>query len=106
VDRLAALRQLLEFICRARSDAGRLTDPELLGEEFREMSQIDVARTFGEGFARQLAAEDPGRWGGPSSRASECIRLHRRASEGKRAAARWHPGGRAAGVAERVPDRG
>ena len=29
------------------------------------MSQIDVARTFGEGFSKQLAAVEPGRWQGP-----------------------------------------
>jgi hypothetical protein len=40
-------------------------DPFLLGEEFREMSQSDVARMFGEGFAKQLSAVKPGRWQGP-----------------------------------------
>jgi hypothetical protein len=40
-------------------------DPFLLGEEFREMSQGDVERTFGEGFAKQLSAVEPGRWQGP-----------------------------------------
>ena len=40
-------------------------DPFLLGEEFREMSQGDVARMFGEGFAKQLSAVEPGHWQGP-----------------------------------------
>jgi hypothetical protein len=40
-------------------------DPFLLGEAFRDMSQSDVARTFGEGFAKQLAVVEPGRWRGP-----------------------------------------
>ena len=31
------------------------------------MPQSDVVRTFGEGFARQLAVADPGRWQGPVS---------------------------------------
>ena len=29
------------------------------------MSQSDVARLFGEGFAKQLSAVKPGRWQGP-----------------------------------------
>ena len=49
----------------AAVDAAALGDPFLLGEEFRAMSQSDVARTFGEGFARQLSAVEPGRWQGP-----------------------------------------
>ena len=46
-------------------DTATIGDPFLLGEEFREMSQSDVARTFGEGFAKQLSAVEPGRWQGP-----------------------------------------
>ena len=46
-------------------DAATIGDPFLLGEEFRAMSQSDVARTFGEGFAKQLSAVEPGRWQGP-----------------------------------------
>ena len=32
---------------------------------FVQMPQSDVARTFGEGFAKQLSAVEPGRWQGP-----------------------------------------
>jgi hypothetical protein len=46
-------------------DQAAIGDPFLLGEEFREMSQGEVARTFGEGFAKQLSAAEPGRWQGP-----------------------------------------
>jgi parvulin-like peptidyl-prolyl isomerase len=46
-------------------DTAPIGDPFLLGEEFREMSQSDVARMFGEGFAKQLSAVKPGRWEGP-----------------------------------------
>jgi hypothetical protein len=49
----------------APEDTATLGDPFLLGEEFREMSQSDIARTFGEGFAKQLSAMEPGRWQGP-----------------------------------------
>ena len=47
--------------------AATIGDPFLLGETFRQMPQSDVVRTFGEGFAKQLAAADPGRWQGPVS---------------------------------------
>jgi PPIC-type PPIASE domain len=46
-------------------DTATIGDPFLLGEEFHEMSQSDVARSFGEGFAKQLSAVDPGLWQGP-----------------------------------------
>ena len=46
-------------------DAAAIGDPFLLGETFRQMPQSDVARTFGEGFAKQLSAAEPGRWQGP-----------------------------------------
>ena len=49
----------------AAVDTATIGDPFLLGEEFRAMSQSDVARTFGEGFAKQLSAVEPGRWQGP-----------------------------------------
>jgi len=47
------------------ADAAAIGDPFLLGETFRQMPQSDVARTFGEGFARQLATAELGRWQGP-----------------------------------------
>jgi parvulin-like peptidyl-prolyl cis-trans isomerase-like protein len=50
---------------RGTADAAAIGDPFLLGETFRQMPQSDVARTFGESFARQLAAADVGRWQGP-----------------------------------------
>jgi hypothetical protein len=46
-------------------DTATIGDPFLLGEEFREMSQSDVARMFGEGFAKRLSAVEPGGWQGP-----------------------------------------
>jgi len=46
-------------------DTATIGDPFLLGEAFRAMAQGDVARTFGEGFAKQLSAVEPGRWQGP-----------------------------------------
>jgi hypothetical protein len=49
----------------APAQMASIGDPFLLGEEFREMTQSDVARTFGEGFAKQLSAVEPGRWQGP-----------------------------------------
>ena len=60
-------RQIAETLARTSApvDTATIGDPFLLGEEFREMSQSDVARTFGEGFAKQLSAVEPGRWQGP-----------------------------------------
>ncbi|MET4241292.1 peptidylprolyl isomerase [Bradyrhizobium sp. RT10b] len=49
----------------AEVDATELGDPFLLGEEFRSMSQPDVARTFGDSFAKQVFAAERGRWQGP-----------------------------------------
>jgi hypothetical protein len=60
-------KQIADTLARTNAPAqmASIGDPFLLGEEFREMSQSDVARTFGEGFAKQLSAVEPGRWQGP-----------------------------------------
>jgi hypothetical protein len=60
-------KQIADTLARTSAPAqmASIGDPFLLGEEFREMSQSDVARTFGEGFAKQLSAVEPGRWQGP-----------------------------------------
>ena len=58
-------KQLAEILAGTSAPVDTASDPFLLGEEFREMSQSDVARTFGEGFANQLSAAEPGRWLGP-----------------------------------------
>jgi PPIC-type PPIASE domain len=49
----------------ATERAVELGDPFLLGEEFRSISESEVANTFGENFAKQIAAVDVGRWQGP-----------------------------------------
>ena len=51
----------------AAGTAAAIGDPFLLGETFGQMPHSDVVRTFGESFAKQLAAVDPGRWQGPIS---------------------------------------
>jgi len=60
-------KQIADTLARTSApvDTATIGDPFLLGEEFREMSQSDVARTFGEVFAQQLFAVEPGRWQGP-----------------------------------------
>lgn len=60
-------KQLAEALDRtsAAVDTPGIGDPFLLGEEFREMSQSDVSHTFGEAFAKQLSAVEPGHWQGP-----------------------------------------
>jgi hypothetical protein len=52
---------------KAPADAAIMGDPFLLGESFRQMPQGEAALTFGESFARQLAAVELGRWQGPVS---------------------------------------
>ena len=84
-------QQMAETLARASAavDTAAIGDPFLLGEEFREMSRSDVARTFGEGFAEQLSAVTPGRWQGPipSSFGAHFVFVDERAN-GKPAAAR------------------
>jgi len=60
-------RQIADAVTRTSATAGTATigDPFLLGDEFGEMAQSDVARTFGDGFAKQLSVAAPGRWQGP-----------------------------------------
>ena len=60
-------KQLANALARAHAieNAAALGDPFLLGEEFRSLSQSDIARTFGEDFAKQLSAVEQGRWQGP-----------------------------------------
>jgi parvulin-like peptidyl-prolyl cis-trans isomerase-like protein len=49
----------------AAESVASLGDPFLLGEEFRSLSHNDVARTFGEDFAKQISIVEQGRWHGP-----------------------------------------
>jgi PPIC-type PPIASE domain len=51
----------------APADTASLGDPFLLGYEFNAVPQSEVARTFGESFANQLAVLEQGRWQGPIS---------------------------------------
>jgi len=62
-----AVKQIAATLVSANgtADAAAIGDPFLLGETFRQMPESDVARTFGEGFARQLGTAELGRWQGP-----------------------------------------
>ncbi len=40
-------------------------DPTLLQHEYRAATQSDIARSFGQAFARELVALEPGAWTGP-----------------------------------------
>jgi hypothetical protein len=53
----------------AGAKATALGDPFLLGEEFHAVSQNDVARMFGESFAKRISVLEQGRWQGPISSA-------------------------------------
>jgi hypothetical protein len=48
-------------------DATALGDPFLLGEEFRALSQNEVAAIFGDGFAKAISAIEQHGWWGPIS---------------------------------------
>jgi parvulin-like peptidyl-prolyl cis-trans isomerase-like protein len=60
-------KQLANALARASAaeNAASLGDPFLLGEEFRSLSPSDVARTFGEDFAKRISTVEQGRWHGP-----------------------------------------
>jgi hypothetical protein len=58
-------KQIADTLARAIVPVATIGDAFLLGDEFRDMSQSDVARTFGEAFAKQLSAAEPGVWQGP-----------------------------------------
>ena len=64
-------KQVAETLVRTSApvDTATMGDPFLLGEEFHEIAQSDVARTFGAEFAEQLSVVAPGHWQGaiPSS---------------------------------------
>jgi PPIC-type PPIASE domain len=51
----------------ATVDTTTLGDPFLLGEEFKAVSQHEMAGIFGDGFATRLSVMEPGRWQGPVS---------------------------------------
>jgi hypothetical protein len=61
------LKQVTNALARAPAaeDAAALGDPFLLGEDFRSLSESDVVATFGDDFAKQIAAAEQGRWQGP-----------------------------------------
>jgi hypothetical protein len=63
----ADAKEMADTLARtsAAADEASIGDAFLLGEKFREMSQSEVTRTFGEGFAKQLSVMEPGHWQGP-----------------------------------------
>ena len=64
-----AVKQVANVLAHADAsvDTGVLGDPFLLGEDFSGVLQSEVARTFGESFAKQLSVLKQGRWQGPIS---------------------------------------
>jgi hypothetical protein len=50
---------------RASEDASNYGDPFMLGYYFSNQPESNVARTFGEQFAKQLADLETGKWVGP-----------------------------------------
>jgi hypothetical protein len=62
-------KQLANALARADAalDTAALGDPFLLGEEFKAVSQHEVAGVFGDGFAKRISVTESGRWQGPIS---------------------------------------
>jgi PPIC-type PPIASE domain len=62
-------QQVADALARAEteSDLTTLGDPFLLGEEFKSVSQHEVASVFGDGFAKRLSVMEQGHWQGPIS---------------------------------------
>jgi PPIC-type PPIASE domain len=60
-------KELAKQLAHAGAPEGpaELGDPFLLCDEFRSVSHGDVARTFGENFAKQISTVEHGRWQGP-----------------------------------------
>jgi len=61
-------RQVASILTRdgASADITAVGDSFLLGDDFRGVSQSEVARLFGEGFADWIFALETGRWQGPA----------------------------------------
>jgi hypothetical protein len=61
--------QVANLLARADAtmDTTALGDPFLLGEEFRAVSQNEMASIFGDSFAQRIFVLEQGRWQGPIS---------------------------------------
>jgi len=58
-------KQVAAALANAAVDTTTLGDPFLLGEEFKALSQSEVAGIFGDSFAKSISVMEPGRWQGP-----------------------------------------
>jgi PPIC-type PPIASE domain len=60
-------KQVAEALARAdlAADTTSLGDPFLLGQEFKAVSQTELAGIFGDGFAKSISAMQKDRWLGP-----------------------------------------
>jgi hypothetical protein len=65
---------------RAGADPAELGDASLLGQAFDDLSQPEIARQFGDGFAEALLELEPGQWLGPipSGLGAHLVRLMER----------------------------
>ena len=59
--------QLLEKLGSEKTYPVDSGDPFLLGVQFRAQSLVKLANNFGEQFANQISAIEPGHWAGPIS---------------------------------------
>jgi hypothetical protein len=54
-------KQIADVLARANA----AVDTTALGEEFKAVSQLEMAGVFGDGFGKRLSVMEPGRWQGP-----------------------------------------
>ena len=58
-------KQVADALADPAVDTTALGDPFLLGDEFKALSQSEVAGIFGDSFAKSISVVKPGRWQGP-----------------------------------------
>jgi hypothetical protein len=57
--------QVADALADPAVDTTALGDPFLLGDDFKALSQSEVAGIFGDGFAKRILVMEQGRWQGP-----------------------------------------
>jgi hypothetical protein len=57
--------QVADALADPAVDTTALGDPFLLGDDFKALSQSEVAGIFGDGFAKRISVMEQGRWQGP-----------------------------------------
>ena len=59
------IERLRNALNAGTADASEIGDPIMMGSDFRELTRLAVAQTFGESFAASIDRARPGDWIGP-----------------------------------------